>query len=145
MESRHERKAFTDTVTIIREERFNWFKIFTHMDLDESGRIGFEELEGVTRARDPGLNLDEERLSLADLRSFWKALDLSCYTLQLLADALLAGGGVSGDVLAVLCAVTLLLFTFRVISFVRVFDEMGALVRMIVKIAAAGASNTGPY
>ena len=45
------------------------------MDLDESGRIGFEELEGVTRARDPGLNLDEAALSLADLRSFWKALD----------------------------------------------------------------------
>ena len=54
----------------------NWFKIFTHMDLDESGRIGFEELEGVTRARDPGLNLREEDLSLDDMRALWKAIDV---------------------------------------------------------------------
>ena len=54
----------------------NWFKIFGHFDTDESGRMGFEELEGVTRMRDPGLNLSEEDLTLDELRGLWRALDV---------------------------------------------------------------------
>ena len=38
--------------------------------------MGFEELEGVTRMRDPGLNLSEEDLTLDELRGLWKALDV---------------------------------------------------------------------
>ena len=53
----------------------NWFQIFNKFDTDESGRLGFEELEGVTRMRDPGLNLQEEDLSTHDLKGLWKAID----------------------------------------------------------------------
>ena len=56
----------------------NWFQIFNKFDTDESGRLGFEELEGVTRMRDPGLNLRESDLSTHDLKGLWKAIDKDC-------------------------------------------------------------------
>ena len=42
----------------------NWFKIFGHRRHGRMGRMGFEELEGVTRMRDPGLNLSEEGVNV---------------------------------------------------------------------------------
>ena len=56
----------------------NWFQIFNKFDTDESGRLGFEELEGVTRMRDPGLNLAQKDLSTHDLKGLWKAIDADC-------------------------------------------------------------------
>ncbi|KAH8043660.1 oxidoreductase [Aureococcus anophagefferens] len=40
----------------------NWFKIFRRMDTDESGSMGFEEIEAVVRTSFPGLNLKPEEL-----------------------------------------------------------------------------------
>ena len=56
----------------------NWFKIFGHFDTDESGRLGWEELEQVSRRRDPGLNLSEEKITLNELRGLWRAIDIDC-------------------------------------------------------------------
>ena len=56
----------------------NWFKIFGHFDTDESGRLGWEELEQVSRRRDPGLNLSEEKITLHELRGLWRAIDIDC-------------------------------------------------------------------
>ena len=58
-----------------RADGGNWFKIFTFFDTDESGRLGFEELEGVARMRDPGLNLRDDDVDLDELRGLWKAID----------------------------------------------------------------------
>ncbi|KAH8045851.1 hypothetical protein JL722_14007 [Aureococcus anophagefferens] len=66
--------------------------------------------------------------------SAWKALDLFCYALQLVVDGVLAFDVGALDVLSVFCCLNLLAFTFKIISFARVFDDLGALVRMIVKI-----------
>ena len=56
----------------------NWFQIFGHFDTDESGRLGWEELEQVSRRRDPGLNLNEAMITLHELRGLWRAIDLDC-------------------------------------------------------------------
>ena len=56
----------------------NWFKIFGHFDTDESGRLGWEELEQVSRRRDPGLNLSEDKITLNELRGLWRAIDIDC-------------------------------------------------------------------
>ena len=53
----------------------NWFQVFNKFDTDGSGRLGFEELEGVARMRNPGLNLKENDLSTYDLKGLWKAID----------------------------------------------------------------------
>ena len=67
VETRHERKAFYDTEGAptndsAPEQRFNWFKMFNILDVDGSGRLGFEELESVIRAPYPCLCTPEEVL-----------------------------------------------------------------------------------
>ncbi|KAH8056035.1 oxidoreductase [Aureococcus anophagefferens] len=54
----------------------NWFKIFRRMDTDESGSMGFEEIEAVVRTSFPGLNLKPEELGDEAVRGLWKALDV---------------------------------------------------------------------
>lgn len=53
----------------------NWFKIFQHVDVDASGRLGYEELEAVLRTRDPGLNVSRSDLADDELRGMWKCID----------------------------------------------------------------------
>ena len=53
----------------------NWFKIFNQVDVDESGRVGYEELEAVMRSRDPGLRIAAAEISENQLRGLWKAID----------------------------------------------------------------------
>ena len=49
-----------------------WFKLFRHMDDDDSGRISYAELAGMIREE---LKMDSDELPEAQLRSLWKALD----------------------------------------------------------------------
>ena len=80
VETRHERKAFYDTEGAptndsAPEQRFNWFKMFNILDVDGSGRLGFEELESVIRAPYPCLCTPEEVLPLEQIKALWKAID----------------------------------------------------------------------
>lgn len=81
VETRHERKKFYDTEGAPSlsakkaETRFNWFKMFTMLDADGSGRLGFEELEDVLRKPYPCLATPEQVVSVASLRGLWKAID----------------------------------------------------------------------
>lgn len=54
----------------------NWFKIFRRMDTDESGQMGYEEIEAVIRTTFPGLKLSLNEISEENLHGLWKALDV---------------------------------------------------------------------
>ena len=49
-----------------------WIKLFTWMDTDRSGRISYEELEGMVRTH---LGLKKAQLTDKYLQSLWVALD----------------------------------------------------------------------
>jgi len=53
----------------------NWYKIFRMFDADDSGKMGFEELEHVLRDGFPGLHIPADELRDDDVRGLWKALD----------------------------------------------------------------------
>ena len=77
VETRHERKSFYQTQQgPQQEERFNWYKIFVMMDLDGSGRMGYEELVGCIRGQYPCLSLNKKQFSLCWIRGLWKAIDV---------------------------------------------------------------------
>lgn len=70
---------------------------------------------------------------LAQLQ-LWKVVDLLCYSLQLLVDACLLARIPRRGSVALLAALNVLCFTGRVVSFARGVDNLGPLIRMIVKI-----------
>jgi len=53
----------------------NWYKVFNLVDADSSGRLGFQELLDIIRRPLPCLAVSAKRISDAELRSLWKALD----------------------------------------------------------------------
>ena len=77
VETRHERKTFFQTQQgPLQEERFNWYKIFVMLDLDGSGRLGYEELLGCIRGGYPCLNLTKKMFSTCWVQGLWKAIDV---------------------------------------------------------------------
>merc|ERR1712048_281251 len=50
----------------------SWFKLFTHMDDDCSGKVNFAELEDMIRNE---LKVSEAGLSTEQLKAVWRALD----------------------------------------------------------------------
>ena len=77
VETRHERKTFFQTQQgPQQEERFNWYKIFVMLDLDGSGRLGYEELLGCIRGGYPCLNLTKKMFSTCWVQGLWKAIDV---------------------------------------------------------------------
>ena len=55
----------------------SWVKVFRAIDQDENDRLGYEELERVTRANGTqgGLSLTTSELTDNDLKGLWRALD----------------------------------------------------------------------
>lgn len=53
----------------------NWYKVFKHIDAENSGRIGFDEFSKYVRGTLPGLRIPLSVLSDVDLRGYWKAID----------------------------------------------------------------------
>lgn len=76
IETRHTRKSFTDTTGgNMPQARGNWFKVFQLIDVDGSGRLGYEELDEVIRAPYPGLEIKKSAMTTADVKGLWKAID----------------------------------------------------------------------
>ena len=76
VETRHTRKKFHDTTGgTVKEARGNWYKVFTLIDVDGSGKLGYEELEEVIRADYPGLGMKPAAISTSRVRGLWKAID----------------------------------------------------------------------
>ena len=80
VETRHERKAFYDTEGAptndsAPEQRFNWFKMFNILDVDGSGRLGFEELESVMSGAVSPLCTPRRCCRSEQIKALWKAID----------------------------------------------------------------------
>jgi len=54
------------------KDNLSYYGLFKKMDVDESGRVKFEEFESMIRE---GLKLDEERLTKPAVWGLWKAID----------------------------------------------------------------------
>jgi len=55
----------------------NWYKVFVLMDADGQGEIKFDDLRDVVRGKLPFLQIPQSRLSDADLKAYWKGLDVN--------------------------------------------------------------------
>ena len=58
-----------------KEAKGNWYKVFQMIDVDGSGKLGYEELEEVIRAEYPGLGIASSTMSTTNIRGLWKAID----------------------------------------------------------------------
>ncbi|CAJ1330951.1 unnamed protein product [Effrenium voratum] len=52
----------------------NWFKVFRLAD-QNSGRIDFNDFQGMVRQRTPGLGINKKKVSDQELKGLWRALD----------------------------------------------------------------------
>ena len=53
----------------------SWYKLFSSMDQDKSGRVTYVEFHGMVRSEASGLGLQPAQLPEPRLRSLWRALD----------------------------------------------------------------------
>ena len=53
----------------------SWYKLFSGMDQDKSGRVTYVEFHGMVRSESSGLGLRPAQLPESKLRSLWRALD----------------------------------------------------------------------
>jgi Ca2+-binding EF-hand superfamily protein len=53
----------------------NWYKLFLLIDTDDSGHIGFDELQSLIRGSFPSLSVSPQHISDEEIKALWKKLD----------------------------------------------------------------------
>ena len=73
-EARELAVSFNQQMTVLLGSA-SWYKLFSGMDEDKSGRVTYLEFRGMVRSEANGLALQPAQLPEPRLRSLWRALD----------------------------------------------------------------------